>query len=139
WTLGLMHVLDLRLNLGNIFGLPLLLGAAAEFGSNVVLRFMEGQAHGGPLVARSTAMAVLVNGLTTIVGFGSLMVARHRGIFGLGLLLTLGMVASLVASLVVLPVLLQLVREMRQARRARRQAARDPDRPPVTSEDRAGA
>jgi hopanoid biosynthesis associated RND transporter like protein HpnN len=136
WTLGLMSFFGLRLNLGNVFGLPLLLGAAAEFGSNVVLRFMEGQAHGGPLVARSTAMAVLVNGLTTIVGFGSLMVARHRGIFGLGLLLTLGMVTSLIAALVVLPVLLRLVQRMREARRARRQAARAPAAEPVETGDR---
>jgi hypothetical protein len=35
------------------------------------------------------------------------MVADHRGIFGLGLLLTLGMAATLTAALVVLPVLLQ--------------------------------
>jgi predicted RND superfamily exporter protein len=48
--------------------------------------------------------------LTTIVGFGSLMLADHRGIFGLGLLLTLGTLASLVASLVVLPVLLRMIR-----------------------------
>jgi predicted RND superfamily exporter protein len=53
-------------------------------------------------------MAVLVNGLTTMAGFGSLMVADHRGIFGLGLLLTLGTATSLVAALVVLPVLLKL-------------------------------
>jgi len=49
---------------------------------------------------------VLVNGLTTVAGFGSLMIAAHRGIFGLGLLLTLGMIATLGASLIVLPVLL---------------------------------
>lgn len=123
WTLGLMSFLDLKLTLGNIFGIPLILGAAAEFGSNVVLRFMEDQAHGdGPLVARSTVMAVLVNGLTTIAGFGSLMLARHQGIFGLGVLLTLGTTASLVAALVVLPVLLRLVRRMREARSARRTA-----------------
>jgi hypothetical protein len=67
-------------------------------------------------------MAVLVNGLTTIVGFGSLMLAHHRGIFGLGLLLTLGMVTSLTAALTVLPVLLRLVRRMRRARRLRRLA-----------------
>jgi predicted RND superfamily exporter protein len=35
------------------------------------------------------------------------MVAHHRGIFGLGLLLTVGMIASLVSALAVLPVLLQ--------------------------------
>ena len=126
WTAGLMWLFDVKLNLGNIFGIPLILGAAAEFGLNIVMRFIEGRDHGGPLVARSTIMAVFVNGLTTMVGFGSLMLAAHRGIYGLGLLLTLGMFASLVAALVVLPVLLRVFggkpdvsrRELRDARAA---------------------
>ena len=104
WTVGLMWLFDLKFNLGNVFGLPLILGAAAEYGLNLVMRFMEGREHGGPLVARSTIMGVLVAGLTTIAGFGSLMLADHRGIYGLGLLLTLGTAASLFASLIVLPV-----------------------------------
>ncbi len=107
WTFGLMYVFDLKFNLGNVFGLPLILGAAAEYGLNIVLRYMEGREHGGPLVARSTVMGVLVAGLTTMVGFGSLLLAHHRGIYGLGLLLTLGTAASLIASLIVLPVLLR--------------------------------
>jgi len=37
------------------------------------------------------------------------MVAQHRGIFGLGLLLTLGSFCGVVASLVVLPVILHLI------------------------------
>jgi hypothetical protein len=113
WTVGLMFFFDLSFTMGNVFGLPLILGAAAEYGLNVVIRFIEGREHGGPLVARSTIMAVLVNGLTTIVGFGSLMLADHRGIFGLGLLLTLGTTASLIAALVVLPVLLGMTRRPR--------------------------
>jgi phospholipid transport system substrate-binding protein len=52
-------------------------------------------------------MAVVLNGLTTMAGFGSLMIARHQGIFGLGLLLTVGAACSLAASLVVLPLLLR--------------------------------
>jgi uncharacterized protein len=109
WTAGLMYLFDVKLNLGNVFGIPLMLGAAAEFGVNIVMRFMEDREHGGgPLIARSTMMAVFINGLTTVVGYGSLMLAAHRGIYGLGLLLTLGTSASLVAALVVLPVLLRL-------------------------------
>jgi hopanoid biosynthesis associated RND transporter like protein HpnN len=108
WTAGLMRVFDLKFNLANVFGLPLILGASAEYGLNLVMRFMEGREHGGPLVARSTIMGVLVAGLTTISGFGSLMLADHRGIYGLGLLLTLGTAASLFAALIVLPVLLRL-------------------------------
>ena len=109
WAFGLMYFFDLKFNMGNVFGLPLILGAAAEYGLNIVIRFMEGRDHGGPLIARSTMMAVLVSGLTTIVGFGSLMIADHRGIFGLGLLLTLGTATSLAAALVVLPVLLRMM------------------------------
>jgi hypothetical protein len=109
WAFGLMYFFGLKFNMGNVFGLPLVLGAAAEYGLNIVLRYMEGRDHGGPLIARSTMMAVLVNGLTTVVGFGSLMIADHRGIFGLGLLLTLGTVTSLLAALIVLPVLLRMV------------------------------
>jgi hopanoid biosynthesis associated RND transporter like protein HpnN len=109
WAFGLMYFFGLKFNMGNVFGLPLILGAAAEYGLNIVLRFMEGRDHDGPLVARSTMMAVLVNGLTTVVGFGSLMIADHRGIFGLGLLLTLATITSLIAALVVLPVLLRMV------------------------------
>jgi len=66
----------------------------------------RGRESGGPLLPRSTFLALLSNGLTTVVGFGSLMTAAHRGIFGLGLLLALGMIATLGASLIVLPVLL---------------------------------
>src|SRR5262249_40878433 len=41
WTAGLMYFFDLKFTLGNVFGLPLILGAASEFGLNIVLRFME--------------------------------------------------------------------------------------------------
>jgi len=108
WTVGLMQVFGLKFNLANVWGLPVIIGAAAEYGLNVVIRYMEGRAHGGPLLARSTVMAVTLNGLTTIGGFGSLMVAQHQGIFSLGLLLTIGASTSLVASLIVLPVLIRL-------------------------------
>ncbi|HXD98791.1 MAG TPA: MMPL family transporter [Candidatus Acidoferrum sp.] len=118
WTMGLMYVFDLKFNLGNVFGLPLILGAAAEYGLIIVIRFMEAQRHGGALVPRSTIMGVLVSGLTTITGFGTLLLAHHRGIYGLGLLLTLGSAASLIASLIVLPVLLRLRHERGQGRRA---------------------
>jgi hopanoid biosynthesis associated RND transporter like protein HpnN len=125
WTVGLMYFLNLKFNLGNVFGLPLILGAASEYGLSIILRFMEDQQHGGgPLIARSTLMGVFVSGLTTIVGFGTMMLAQHRGIFGLGLLLTLGTAVSLLASLVVLPVLLRQVVLVRARRRARRAARR---------------
>jgi len=108
WTIGLMYVCGVKFNLANIWGLPLIIGTAAEFGLNVILSHLEGRAHGGPLVARSAVLGVTLNGITTMVGFGSLMIASHQGIFSLGLLLTLGSACGLAASLIVLPVVLKL-------------------------------
>jgi uncharacterized protein len=108
WGIGLMRVFGLDFNLANVWGAPLIIGASAEYGLNVITRFMEARTHGGPLIARSTVLAVMVNGLTTITGFGCLLVAHHRGIWSLGLLLTIGSATSLVAALIVLPALIRL-------------------------------
>ena len=109
WTIGLMRLFDLSFTMANVWGLPLIIGTSAEFGLNVMIRYLEDAEHGGPLVARSTVMGVALSGITTIVGFGSLMVSRHQGIFGLGLLLTLGSACALIASLIILPVVLRLL------------------------------
>jgi len=109
WTIGLMRVFGIQFNMANVWGLPLIIGAAAEFGLNVMLRYLEGRDHGGPLVARSTVMGVALSGVSTMVGFGSLLIARHQGIYSLGLLLTLGSACGLFAALVVLPVILRLI------------------------------
>jgi predicted RND superfamily exporter protein len=108
WTIGFMRVFGLSFNLANVWGLPLIIGASAEYGLMVVLRWRERIQGGGALFPRSVILAVVLNGLTTMSGFGSLMVARHQGIFGLGLLLTIGTAAALAASLILLPVLLRL-------------------------------
>jgi hypothetical protein len=109
WTLGLMRVLDLPFNLANVWALPLIVGTAAEFGLNIYMRHLQARADGGPTLGWSTIMAVVLNGFMTMGGFASLMVASHRGIFGLGLLLTIGMAAILFASLAILPVLIELL------------------------------
>jgi uncharacterized protein len=108
WTVGIMQLTGLTFNLVNVWALPLIIGSAAEYGVNIVLRSLEApEQGGGPAPARSTVMGVLFNGLTTMAGFGSLLVAHHRGVWSLGLLLVIGSAATLTASLVVLPTLVR--------------------------------
>ncbi|HEY3067595.1 MAG TPA: MMPL family transporter [Methylomirabilota bacterium] len=108
WTLAIMQATGLEFNLVNIWALPLIIGSAAEYGINMVLRALESRADGGPHLARSTVLGVTFNGLTTMAGFGSLLVAQHRGVWSLGALLVIGSATTLIASLVVLPTLLRL-------------------------------
>jgi len=108
WTLGVMRLLGLEFNLANVWALPLIIGTAAEYGLNIFVRFREGVDAGGPRFPKSVILGVILSWLTTIAGFGSLMVAHHHGIFTLGLLLSIGATASLGGALFVLPVLVGL-------------------------------
>jgi hypothetical protein len=109
WTVAIMHLAGLKFNLVNVWALPLIIGSAAEYGVYIVLRSLESpELGGGSRLARSTVLAVMFNGLTTITGFGSLLVAHHRGVWGLGLLLVIGSVMTLTTALVVLPTLMRL-------------------------------
>ena len=114
WTVAMMRWAGLTFNLVNVWALPLIIGSAAEYGVNIVLRSLEAPAHGGgPRLARSTVLGVVFNGLTTLAGFGSLLVAHHRGVWSLGLLLVIGSAMTLTASLVVLPTLVRLGERLR--------------------------
>ena len=107
-TLGLMGLLGIDLNPANLIGIPLILGIAVDYGVHIVHDALE---RPGPYrISASTANAVLVDALTTILGFGALMVADHKGLESLGRVLTLGVTACTVTSLVFLPILLSFVR-----------------------------
>jgi predicted RND superfamily exporter protein len=109
WTIAGMALLGLDLNMANLIILPLFLGIAIDNGIHIVHRMFEApQAAIAPL-AHSTGKAIVLTSLTTMVGFGSLMIARHNGIFSLGLLSVLAVTCSLVASLAVLPLILRIL------------------------------
>ena len=51
----------------------------------------------------------MVAALTTILGFGMLMISSHRGLFGLGFILTLGVTCCMLTALVFLPAVLRVL------------------------------
>jgi len=72
-----------------------------------VTEIHEYREQSGPYkMSQATGVAVLVDGLTTVVGFGSLMIANHRGLQSLGRVLTLGVSCCMFTSMIMLPALL---------------------------------
>lgn len=101
WMLGAMALLGSSFNAANFLALPLTLGIGLIFGMES-LRIC--QAPDRPLLSRqSTGFAVVVSGLTTIVGFSTLMMANHRGVSSFGEIMALGVGMNLLTSLVLLP------------------------------------
>ncbi len=106
--LGLMGLVGIDLNPANLIGIPLIMGIAVDYGVHIIHDFLE---RPGPYrMSASTANSVLVDALTTILGFGALMVASHKGLESLGRVLTLGVTTCTVTSLVFLPAVLTWLR-----------------------------
>lgn len=107
WMLGVMGLHDLAFNPANIMTLPLIVGIGVTNGIHILNRFAE-ERHPS-ILARSTGKAVLVSGLTTIAGFGSLVLAAHQGIRSLGYVMGTGTATCMVAGLACLPAMLHLL------------------------------
>ncbi|HQU43335.1 MAG TPA: MMPL family transporter [Pirellulales bacterium] len=112
-TFGLLGILEIPLNPANMIALPLILGIGVDYGVHLIHEYRE---QTGPYrMSPATAVAVLVDGLTTVVGFGSLMIASHRGLQSLGRVLTLGVSCCMFTSMIMLPALLVLMSRNRRA------------------------
>ncbi len=103
-TVGSMAALGRPFNFANVIVLPLLLGVGVDSGIHLVRRARR--SPGAVLGDTATARAVLYSSITTLVSFGSLALARHRGVASLGVLLVVGMLWTLACNLVMLPALL---------------------------------
>ncbi len=106
WTLGLMRWLGFSFNFANLVAVPLIIGVGIDNGVHVVHRVrLEGR-KGMRIVLRHTGRAILIASMTTMIGFGSLALASHRGLASLGTMLLLGVGSCFLASTIVLPNLL---------------------------------
>jgi predicted RND superfamily exporter protein len=109
--LGIMVVCGWELNPVNLIVMPLVLGIGVDNGIHLVQDYRRQISAGADTYSPSaeTVNGVFMDSMASIVGFGSLMVAAHRGLFSVGVLLSVGIAGCLVIALVTLPALLSLV------------------------------
>ena len=108
-TAGVLGVCGVPLNPANMIALPLVVGVSVDNGVHVLHDHRERNPDRPYAVGGATGRGVLVAGLTTVLGFGTLMIGRHRGMESLGLALALGVTFSMLAALVWLPAVLRLL------------------------------
>jgi hypothetical protein len=126
---GVMVLTGMSFNFANVIVLPMLLGMGIDNGVHLVHRHRTNPEE-ADVLATSTARAVLDAALTTVLCFGSLSLASHRGMASLGQTLTLGVAATLICYVVVLPAVLEWD-DRRPRRRRERAASRAPLDEPV--------
>lgn len=110
---GILGFCGIDLNPANLIVLPLILGIGVDDGVHVMhdFRMQTGRYRTSP----STINAIMLTSLTSMIGFGSMLLAAHRGLASLGLVLVIGVGSCLFVSLVTLPALLTLLSHRRSA------------------------
>jgi predicted RND superfamily exporter protein len=121
WMLGAMALLGIQVNLMNIFVLTMIIGIGVDYGVHLLHRWME--SGGDPEALAETAKAIAVAAMTTMVGFGSLILSHYPGLRSVGAAAILGAISTALLSITLLPVLLmKLDMTQRSGRRNDRQA-----------------
>jgi hopanoid biosynthesis associated RND transporter like protein HpnN len=115
WAWGGMSLLGMSYNPANIIAFPLILGIGVDTGVHILHRWQQQPDGDVAVVVRTTGRAIFLSTATTMVGFGSLAIASHRGMSSLGTVLLLGVSACLVTATMVLPAILALLARRRQA------------------------
>src|SRR6266705_3266505 len=115
WTLGVIVLTGKALTFGTSVLPPLLLVVGSSYAIHVMARYYEQVGARAPpdeLVVRAFArvwLPLVISALTTVIGFGSLMVNRITAIWDLGLFAVVGVVCLTVTCLTFLPAALQLM------------------------------
>jgi predicted RND superfamily exporter protein len=108
-ALGIMGLCGLPLNPANMIAFPLILGVGVDNGVHVLHDFLLRRAAGRQTISYPIGRGVLVKALTTMIGFGTLMISSQQGLVGLGFILTLGVACCMATALVFLPAVLRVL------------------------------
>lgn len=109
WMILMMELLGLRLNFYNLVVLPAVLGIGNDAGVHIVHRYREEGRGSIMKVLRFTGEHVTMGSVTTMIGFGGLLLSFHPGLRTIGELAVVGIGMTLVAALLFLPALLQWI------------------------------
>ncbi len=126
---GLIGWLGIPFNPANMIGLPLIMGIGVDEGAHLIheMRRQRGKFRLGD----STAIAVILTSVTTMAGFGTLILCRHQGLRSMGQLLTLGVGLCLACTLLFLPAMLTV---MTRGRKQVREGEEDAEEGSMTIE-----
>ncbi|MBM4331837.1 MAG: hypothetical protein FJ117_11550 [Deltaproteobacteria bacterium] len=113
WTLSLMGLFQMNLNFMNLIVFSMVLGVGVDYGIHILHRGLESGASRLETGLAQAGKGVGLSALTTLVGFGSLVLSGYPGLQSMGAVALMGVGFSALISLTLLPVLLQKLLQKR--------------------------
>ena len=115
WLTGLVLGFDVKINFLNFIALPITFGIGIDYGVNMFQRYREEGPGSIVKVVHNPGGAVCLASATTIVGYGSLLIAGNQAFVSFGLLAVLGELTCVTAAVFALPSYLNLKDRQRAA------------------------
>lgn len=109
WMAGLMSLFDIKINIINAIGLPLILGMGVDDGVHIIHRYSLEGTNKVRTIFTTTGKAVLITSVTSFLAFGSLGFAKYRGLASLGITLAIGITTCWIATVTILPALITFI------------------------------
>ena len=108
WTLGLMGLLGLPIDLMNCVFVIFVIGIGEDYSVFLATSKLD-EWRGHPQRICATSASVMISALTTIFGFAVLIFAKHPVLFSMGTTVLLGMGCAFAATLVITPLCMDLL------------------------------
>jgi predicted RND superfamily exporter protein len=103
WLAGIILGFKFKINFLNFIALPITFGLGVDYGVNMFQRYREEGSKGMVNIIRHTGGAVFLCSLTTIIGYGSLLIAGNQAFVSFGLLAVFGEITTVIAALIAVP------------------------------------
>ncbi|HEY5944397.1 MAG TPA: MMPL family transporter, partial [Kofleriaceae bacterium] len=108
--IAICALFDLKVNFLDFVALPITLGLGIDYAINIAHRHDQEEIPDPITTLRTSGSAVFVCSLTTMIGYGSLLVSENLAIRGFGTASLIGEVTTVLTALVVVPALLAVGR-----------------------------
>ena len=105
WTLGLMGLFKIDLNFMNLVVFTMVLGIGVDYGVHILHRGLQSTSTHFQTDLEQVSKGVVLAGLTTLWGFGSLVFSSYPGLRSMGTVALMGVGFSLLIALTLVPVL----------------------------------
>lgn len=114
-TFGLLLLVRHHFSFMAITAIPLIIGIGIDNGIHLVRRYQENEHNEILVIAKASGAALIQSNLTTIVGFGALMISSFDPLVEMGLVTSLGVALALAGGLLLIPAVIFLGEPRRKA------------------------
>lgn len=113
WMILISVIFGIKFNVFNMIIIPTVIGTGIDSAIHIYYRYRSAP---DKMIEnlKNTGGSVFYSSLTTLVGFGSVALAKHKGLQSIGIMASIGIVMVTLVNLVFFPVIIKWIEDLRK-------------------------